>query len=214
MNLTPRSITRRNRLTAAVLVMSVAITGCADDDQTASELDAVALAASVEADPSPGDDPVLEEGDGAADVVLPTMAYDMVLSRDPFDPVRDPPEEAETVTEAEGGTAAPGVPGGVPVAPEGVPVLQPVPAPVPGGEPACRTYGDVVCNGISILLLDVTTKEGVPVAVIQANTTVLEVTAGTTFFEWFRVLAIDGSCVSFAYGDETFSLCVGDQILK
>ena len=142
--------------------------------------------------------------DGDVDLLaVPLMAEEVSLSRDPFDPVRQPPEEPvdETVSPTAG------------TSPETGPIGQPVF--VPGeGATACRTDGDVVCDGISVALLDVTDRDGDEVAMVQADTTVLEVTEGMVFFERFRVLSIDGMCVSFVYGDEPFTLCKGEQTLK
>ncbi len=192
----------RPRVAAALAVLSLVITGCGGAEEPVEVVPAATDGTVTEVAPEP-DPSVVPYVDEAA-ALAPLVTYEVVLSRDPFAPVRQPPPaEPVTAGTTEGEPPAPGVPGGVPLVPvDGTP-----------SSPACTTYGDVICDGISVALIDVKAVDDVPLAVVRVDTAEVELAAGTTFGR-FRLLTIDGSCASFVYGDETFSLCEGDQILK
>jgi hypothetical protein len=151
---------------------------------------------------------------------LPAVTYDVFLSRDPFDPVipePEPPAPADDGTQQVAVTDA----------------VQPMPAPDPGdptdpaqpgetvpdlvaGEPPtgdCHGEDEVVCDGRVVTLAGVERGDE-PTASIQVDTTVHEVRAGDVFAGYFQVRAIDGGCVSLLYGDDGFTLCEGDRVLK
>lgn len=192
----------RRRLAATLAAVSLAVTGCGGADEPVEVVPAAADGTVAAVGTAPDVSVVDDAVDDAA--VLPLVTYEVVLSRDPFDPVREPaPAEPVSAGITDGEPIAPGVPGGVPLFPvDGTPT-----------GPACTTYGDVVCDGISVALVDVKTVDEAPLAVVRVDTVELELAPGTTFGR-FGLLAIDGSCASFVYGDEAFSLCEGDQILK
>lgn len=121
---------------------------------------------------------------------LPVETFEVFLARDPFEPVRPAPGEPSPPP---GATPSPGVPPG-----EG-----------------CVGNGEVVCDGMVVSLVDVFVDEdGRPAAVIQVNTTLYTVHEGDVFADNFRVLAIDPPCVTLMFGDDTFTLCEGERILK
>ncbi len=49
---------------------------------------------------------------------------------------------------------------------------------------------------------------------VQVDGTVYTVGEGDRFAENFEVLSISGQCASLLYGDDQFSLCEGEEILK
>ena len=87
-------------------------------------------------------------------------------------------------------------------------------ASTPGGVSGCAQAGTVVCDGRTITLLDVVTTGSAPVIVVQVDTTVYEVTQDESFAGQFRVLSTAPPCVTFGYGDITFTLCEGDSVMK
>jgi hypothetical protein len=58
------------------------------------------------------------------------------------------------------------------------------------------------------------TDGGRLVANVKVGSTVYKVGAGDTFADSFKVVSLDGSCGNFLFGDNQFSLCAGQEILK
>lgn len=175
-------------------------------------------------------------------VALPLRTVEVLLARDPFDPVvpsdiadladdGDPdaadPDDPAAPTDPDAGTQPDPVDPDGPSAPvdpgdgarPGDPSLPPGPATPPGagtppGTPACVGEQEVVCDGQVVTLVDVTTVNDEDIAVIQIDTNVYEVTRGQVFATYFQLRSIDGQCVSLLYGDDGFQLCAGDTVLK
>jgi hypothetical protein len=51
-------------------------------------------------------------------------------------------------------------------------------------------------------------------AEVQVNGVAYTVSRGETFAENFKLLAASGECVAMLFGDQEFTLCEGDEILK
>ncbi len=159
---------------------------------------------------------------GAEEVLLPVVSYEVFLSRDPFQPVVPEATGADTPGDGTQPGDQPPVDGDPPPAVPGDPGTPGGPGPRPGpdgnGETpdpsACRGSNEVVCDGHVVTLVDVTSRDGEPVAVIQVDTTIYEVVRGATFADVFQVRTIDGQCVHALYGDDGFRLCTGDTVLK
>jgi hypothetical protein len=206
-SIAPRAFASRTRSVAVLAMASLLVTACAGSDDT---IDVVPAASQDTTQETPAD------GDADIESVLaelPMVVYDVYLSRDPFDPVREPPVEAAAAEDDDSAAdEEPGVPAGATT-----PVFSDAPAsaaPDSGG-PACKTSGDVVCDGTSIALTEITTSsDGRPVAIVQVDTTVLAVAEGAEFAGRFRLLAVTGDCATFLYGDESFTLCEGAQTMK
>lgn len=58
------------------------------------------------------------------------------------------------------------------------------------------------------------TDGGRLVANIRVGSSVYKVGAGDTFATSFKVVSLDGSCGKFLFGDNSFSLCTGQEVLK
>jgi hypothetical protein len=159
-------------------------------------------------------------------VALPVVTYDVYLARDPFDPVVPEPEPEASATPATGdgdGTepvftggdgsvdGADGQPTDPSNPPDGSGEGEPGDGAPEGG---CRGEEEVVCDGQVLTLVDVATKDGQPVAIIKVDTSIYEVPEGGVFATFYQVRAIDGSCASVLYGDDGFTLCRGDRVLK
>jgi hypothetical protein len=131
-------------------------------------------------------------------------AIRVILSRDPFRRVvpdfADPADPADPT-----GPADPADPTGpVPAEPD-----EPSTPPVTGQ--ACSgDAAETVCEGTVVTL----TAIDLDAATVVVDATTYEVMAGDSFATSFRVLAVDSSCVTLQYGDESFSLCVGATVLK
>ena len=67
-----------------------------------------------------------------------------------------------------------------------------------------------------VTLLDVFVEQGRVVANVRVNDTVHKVGAGDTFATSYKVLSLSqaSECGRFAFGDDTFQLCRGEQALK
>jgi hypothetical protein len=172
--------------------------------------------------------------------LLSLVTNDVYLDRDPFEPVLRVAEADGGGSGEEVGEATPAQPanGRVVVDPvtgqlivvQDPPQAEQPPAPVasapgeptpagPGPTPVdetgrCRGGEEMVCDGHVVTLHEVRTNAAGPVAVMQVDTTNYEVSVGETFATSFRVLSIEGQCVTFLYGDDTSTLCVGQRTLK
>ncbi|HEX2027497.1 MAG TPA: hypothetical protein VHF25_05805 [Nitriliruptorales bacterium] len=142
---------------------------------------------------------------------LPVETFEVFLARDPFRPVRAAPDAGGETTG--GGTTA-GATTGAPTT-GGAPTPG---APTPGGPtPGPPTQGggeSTRVEGREVALIDVFVQDGVERAVVQVDGTAYEVGEGDTFAENFRVLSIDPPCVTLLFGDDAFTLCEGDRVLK
>lgn len=192
-------------LLAAPLLSSCSAT------QPAAQPDTVAAAAVDESDEEADEPvvvaPVVELGEEVETVAV-------FLARDPFRPV-------VTTPAADGGdTTDPApAPSGDPTDPN-APAPDPTdpPAPAPGEEQpgdGCHTVAaGEVCDGQLVELLDVSTVDGVEQADVRVDDGVFQVREGDRFAANYLVQGIDPPCVSFLHGDESFTLCEGQQVLK
>lgn len=172
------------------------------------------------------------------DIAVETIAttYEVLLERDPFDPVvpRPASESADAETIATGGEGIvvntdPDTGGGVqvptdPTDPGAVldPVqtpspdpVTPAPAPTAPAPTGCNTGGDVItCDGRPISLVRISEVEGRRVAIVQVGSTIHEVEKGEVFAGTFRMRSVGEERVTVLYGEDEFTLQVGDRVLK
>lgn len=163
---------------------------------------------------------------------ISVATYEVFLSRDPFQPVvpvadgdtsttpATPTDGQPTGSPTTGPTTAPTTtPTSGPGGPGSGPGTDPGTGPGTGPDdpategPSCVTGKAVVCDGHVVELVDVVAGEP-PTAVVRVDETAYEVTAGQAFAESFEVLAIEGSCATLLYGDDAFTLCEGESVLK
>jgi hypothetical protein len=69
-------------------------------------------------------------------------------------------------------------------------------------------------SGHRVKLLDVFARHGSERAQLQVDSTVYTVGEGQTFDRSFKLLSISGKCAAVLYGDDQFTLCEGQEILK
>jgi hypothetical protein len=157
-------------------------------------------------------DAVSEDAEDVAEtlpelVLLPGSEYGVYLARDPFDPVVPEPEP-ETDPATEGGTA----PEGEGVVDPDDPAFEVLPEPSDRG---CFGDDEVVCDGRVVTLVRAGSGDLQPdEADVRVDDEVHRVRRGEVFAGNFRVLGVDGGCVSLLYGDDGFLLCEGDRVLK
>ena len=132
---------------------------------------------------------------------VPPQSFEEFNTKDPFTPLANP------AAPAGGGTTETTVPG----------------AATGGGTTATTTAGAGASGGTatqpmrnqSVALLNVYTKNGQTVADVRVNDTVYTAVApGQTFATNFQLVSLQGQCGTFAFGDEHFQLCKGEEVLK
>ncbi|MFT5222082.1 MAG: hypothetical protein ACI867_000379 [Glaciecola sp.] len=127
---------------------------------------------------------------------LPVETYQVFLSRDPFQPVVVAPLAVD-------GDGNP-IPGGDGDGTTGTP-----------GDPSCEAGSNTAtCENLTVTLLDVTSDANGTRIIVQVNDTLYEVTVGSIFAGSFQVLAISAPCADLLFGDDSFTLCQGDRVLK
>jgi hypothetical protein len=119
--------------------------------------------------------------------------FEVFAPKDPFEPL---------VNEGGGGGSTTGgtTTGGEPNAGAAV-----GPAPSAGGESV---------GGHRVRLVDVFTQGGRERAQVQVDGTVYTVDEGETFAENFELLSVSDDCATMLFGDDQFTMCEGEEILK
>ncbi|MDQ3878702.1 MAG: hypothetical protein M3290_10200 [Actinomycetota bacterium] len=74
--------------------------------------------------------------------------------------------------------------------------------------------GSVSVTGHRVKLIDTFTQGGTEKARVEVDGTVYTVAAGQTFATNFKLLSIQNKCITAFFGDDQFSLCEGEEILK
>ncbi|MFN2595517.1 MAG: hypothetical protein ABR579_11590 [Actinomycetota bacterium] len=74
--------------------------------------------------------------------------------------------------------------------------------------------GSTSVTGHRVKLIDTFTQGGAKKARIEVDGTVYTVAPGETFATNFKLLSIQNECITAFFGDDQFSLCQGEEILK
>jgi hypothetical protein len=85
--------------------------------------------------------------------------------------------------------------------------------PAPGGSPG-PTGGPTGSGGQRVTLVSISGSGANRVAVVIVDGTEYEVSEGETFAGSYRVKSLTAECGTFVFGDEQFTLCVGQEVLK
>ena len=80
-------------------------------------------------------------------------------------------------------------------------------------DPGDEGDGDSI-DGHRVKVVDVYTQNGQGRAQIQVDGTVYTVDEGEGFADNFRLVSASGSCATILFGDDEFTLCEGEEILK
>lgn len=155
--------------------------------------------------PAPAPTPEPTETPGADDGESPVETFELFAPRDPFEPL---------VSAAGGGGVTTGggavdTGGGTDTGGTGV---------VDGGDTGGTGTGDGSngsnVDGHRVKVIDVFRQNGRDRAQIQVDGTVYTVDEGEDFADNFRLVSASGQCATMLFGDDEFTLCEGEEILK
>jgi len=140
----------------------------------------------------------------------PVETFELFASKDPFEPLID----ATPAT----GTTDPGItdPG---ITDPGItdPGITDPGTTDPGttdpGTTDPGTGGQAV-GGHTVRLVDVFSQDGSPRAQVSVDGSVYTVAEGETFADNFQLTSVSGTCATMLFGDDQFTLCEGEEILK
>jgi len=149
--------------------------------------------------PAPEETAAPEEDEGDDGGREPNVeTFEVFAPRDPFEPLISAAGPGEPGTEP-GGTNGGGADGGTGAPPDGAP------AATDGGQDIGRHR---------VAVVDVYTENGQGRAQIRVDGTVYTVDEGETFADNFRLVSTSGQCATILFGDDEFTLCEGEEILK
>jgi hypothetical protein len=165
---------------------------------------------------------------GEVDDAPLAVTYEVLLDRDPFDPVVPRPASESVAVEpaateviiseesqlpvagdppADGSAGDGWVDGSEPAPVEPTPVVtEPAPCSV--------TDSGVTCDGRAVGLVRISDVDGRRVAIIQVDSTIHEVEKGEVFAANFRLRSIGEDRVTVLHGVDEFTLEVGERVLK
>lgn len=66
----------------------------------------------------------------------------------------------------------------------------------------------------TVTLLDIFTQDGELMATVSVDGQEFTVTEGETFADNFRLIELTEECGTFVFGDEQFTLCIGQEVRK
>jgi hypothetical protein len=129
----------------------------------------------------------------------PVQTFQVFAPRDPFKPLVSAATGTTSGTTTTGGTGTTGSGGSG------------------GGTSSGGTSsssGGRAVSGHRVKLVDTFTQNGGKKAEVEVDGTVYRVGPGQTFADNFKLLSISGKCASLLFGDDQFSLCEGQEVLK
>ncbi len=74
--------------------------------------------------------------------------------------------------------------------------------------------GAAPTGGQRVSLIDVFTDDGTQKAQIKVGSTVYTVTVGETFAQNYKLVSVSGDCATLLHGDDKFTLCEGEEVIK
>lgn len=154
------------------------------------------------------------EADGDAST-QPVETFEVFASRDPFEPVIENGSQGEGVdAPSDNGTVEdPNEQGQQdPTDPEDNEETEDPEDPEEEDPGAQANEQDV--EGRSVSLIDVYREGKKDLAQVQVDSTGYTVAVGEVFAENFQLVSTSGQCATLLYGDDQFTLCEGDEILK
>jgi hypothetical protein len=88
------------------------------------------------------------------------------------------------------------------------------PSPTPTGSITGVNGGNNTTSAVTVTLLDIRKQGSKLVATVEVNGKDYNASEGQTFDSNFQVIDLSSSCGTFVFGDERFSLCIGQQVNK
>lgn len=137
------------------------------------------------ADPAPSAQ-TAEPAEEADEQAPPEETFEVFESKDPFRPLVTTSEATGTTAGTDGDTGATSGASG---------------APAPTG-------GEVVT------VIDVFTEDGTDMAQIKVGSTVYTVSVGEVFANNYKLVSTSGDCATLLRGDDKFTLCEGQEVIK
>ncbi len=145
-----------------------------------------------------------------AEETPPEETFEVFESKDPFRPLVSAGAAPGTTTggtagaPATGGTTTGGTAGGTTGGTTG--------GAAPGGPGAAG--GSAPSGGQRIQLVDVFEENGSQRAQVKVGSTVHTVSVGQTFADNFKLVSVSGNCATMLHGDDKFTLCEGEEVIK
>lgn len=167
--------------------------------------------------PPPAADATIQAEVSDGIVAEPARTFEVFSTKNPFTPLIDTTPVA-AIAPAAPGTLAAGVAPAVTA--DGTTAPAAVVDTAPTAVVAPAPVGGVAAEPVSsqrVALLEVfVNAEAVTVASVRVNDTVHEVAEGTTFATRYKAvtLSVADGCGQFLYGDDSFRLCEGEELLK
>jgi hypothetical protein len=135
--------------------------------------------------------------------------YDEFSTKNPFQPLVDETAPGSGTAGATG-TTLPGSTTGATTTIAGIPGTT-----VPGAVTATTAPSNAPRTTQRIALLDLFTLNGGLVANVRVNDTVYQnLKPGDVFATSYKVVSLADTCGTFLYGDSSFRLCKGEEVLK
>ncbi len=100
---------------------------------------------------------------------------------------------------------------------EGKDPFKPLITQTPGGTPAPTSSpgpSGGATGGQRVTLVDISGSGSSRTATVEVDSTEYQVQEGDTFAGSYRVKDLASNCGTFVFGDESFTLCVGQEVLK
>lgn len=88
----------------------------------------------------------------------------------------------------------------------------PAPSPAPAGPGAAGAPAPT--GGQRVALLDIFEEGGTQKAQVRVGSTVYTVEVGQVFATNFKLVSISGNCATLLHGDDKFTLCEGEEVIK
>ena len=160
--------------------------------------------------------PDADEAVDAPDKQDPVETFEVFAPKDPFDPLISAATAGSTAgggtttdgTTTDGtttdGTTTDGTTGTTSGAPEGTTTTT-----TTGGGSSGEEVG-----GHRVRVIDVYQQGGASRAQVQVDGTVYTVDEGERFADNFELVSASGQCATMLFGDDEFTLCEGEEILK
>ena len=74
--------------------------------------------------------------------------------------------------------------------------------------------GAAPSGGQRVQLIDVFEEDGQQKAQVKVGSTVYTVTIDETFAGSYKLVSVSGNCATFLHGDDKFTLCEGEEVIK
>ena len=155
--------------------------------------------------------PAEEEASEAPRNNAPVETFEVFAPKDPFDPLISAAAAGTGAAATTAGPTSTPTEGSTTTAPDGTTTTTT--ASTSSGAGSGSSGGEDV-GGHKVRTIDVFVERGSRRAQIQVDGTVYTVDEGERFATNFQLLSTSGTCATMLFGDDEFTLCEGEEILK